>query len=243
MGGRLNLGLFTSFWVIAALPAMAQVTVSAADLGNAENGQQLWEYDCAACHEIGPDARDGIGPHLNGIFGRRAGAHDGFAYSESLQRMGRDGLIWDFARLDAFIADPYALASDTRMGYAGMEDPQERADLLAYLRLFSDSPANIPEAQPTARRVEMDLPPEVLAIRGDREWGEYLASECTTCHQRSGAAAGIPSITFWPEDRFVVAMHAYRAGLRPHQVMQNVASRLTDEDIAALASYFATIDE
>jgi cytochrome c len=68
-------------------------------------------------------------------------------------------------------------------------------------------------------------------------------AECTTCHQRDGAAEGIPSITNWPEERFVVAMHAYREGLRPHQVMQTVARRLDDEEIAALAAYFATIDD
>lgn len=228
---------------LAASPVGAQSGIGAEELGDADNGRELWEYECAACHEMGRDAQDGIGPHLNGIYGRRAAASEVFVYSDSIRRMGRDGLVWRFRTLDAYIQDPYALVSGTRMSYPGLESAQERADLLAFIRLFSDSPANIPEAEPTARRIEIELPPEVLAIRGDREWGEYLGSECATCHQRDGAAEGIPSITYWPEERFVVAMHAYREGLRPHQVMQSVSRRLTDEDIAALAAYFGTIDD
>ncbi|MGY6705187.1 c-type cytochrome [Roseinatronobacter sp.] len=221
----------------------AQTGSGAEPLGNAEHGAELWEYECAACHEMGRGAENGIGPHLTRIYGRRAADVDGFTYSDSIERMGRDGLRWTFRTLDAYIENPYALVSGTRMSYPGLPDAQDRADILAFMRQFSDMPANIPEAEPTARRIEIELPPEVLAIRGDREWGEYLASECTTCHQRDGAAMGIPSITYWPEDRFVVAMHAYKEGLRPHAVMQNVARRLDNEEIAALAAYFATIDD
>jgi len=228
--------------ICISAPPMAQGQ-SASALGDAHRGAALWDTECAACHLIGPGAENDIGPHLNRLFGRRAGALAGFAFSPSIQRMGRDGLHWDHRTLDAYIANPYALVSDTRMAYPGLDDPQDRSDLLAFVRLHSDMPADIPESAPTARRLEVELPPEVLDLEGDRAWGEYLASECTTCHQRDGAARGIPSITHWPEERFVVAMHAYREGLRPHQVMQSVARRLTDEDIAALATYFATIDD
>lgn len=228
---------------LATVPAAAQIGPSAEPLGDAERGAELWEMECAICHEMGQGARNDIGPHLTRVYGRRAAALDGFVYSDSIVRMGRDGLYWTFRTLDAYIENPYALVSGTRMSYPGLDDPADRADLLAYIRLFSDQPANIPEAEPTARRLEIELPPEVLAIRGDREYGAYLASECTTCHQRDGAALGIPSITHWPEDRFVVAMHAYREGLRPHQVMQTVARRLDNEEIAALAAYLATIDD
>ncbi|WP_420793474.1 c-type cytochrome [Roseinatronobacter alkalisoli] len=228
---------------LGAAPLAAQTGSGAVPLGDAARGAGLWEQECAACHEMGRGAENGIGPHLNRIFSRRAAGLDDFVYSGSITRMGRDGLRWTYRTLDAYIENPYALVSGTRMSYAGLPDAQDRADLLGYIRQFSDMPEDIPEAEPTARRVEIDLPPEVLAIRGDREWGEYLASECLTCHQRDGAAMGIPSITHWPEDRFVAAMHAYKEGLRPHSVMQNVARRLDNEEIAALAAYFATIDD
>ena len=77
---------------------------------------------------------------------------------------------------------------------------------------------------------------------GDPDYGEYLASECKTCHQQSGADDGIPSITHWPEEDFVVAMHAYKQKVRPHPVMQMMAGRLTDEEIAALAAYFKDLE-
>ncbi|WP_114966699.1 c-type cytochrome [Alkalilacustris brevis] len=233
---------------IAAAVSLTALTGQAAaqtavPLGDEDHGAALWQAECAACHQIGAGAEHDIGPHLNRVFGRRAGSLEGFAYSDSIARMGRDGLRWDIRTLDAYIENPYSLVSGTRMAYPGLPGAEDRADLIAFLRVYSDAPSDIPGAPPTARRVEPDLPEEVLAIEGDREYGQFLASECTTCHQRGGAAQGIPSITNWPEERFVVAMHAYRQGLRPHDVMQSVARRLDDEQIAALASYFATIDD
>lgn len=210
----------------------------AAEFGDPGKGEAAFAQ-CRSCHQVGQGASDRIGPHLNGIFGRRAGAHEGFRYSDDMSMMGADGLTWERNTLDAYLENPKALVSRTRMNFAGLKDAQERADILAYLRTYSASPQNIPEAAPTAQAREVELPPEVLAIVGDDEYGEYLSSECKTCHLASGADAGIPAITQWPEDDFVVAMHAYKRKLRPHPVMQMMASRLSNEEIAALAAYFA----
>ena len=108
--------------------------------------------------------------------------------------------------------------------------------------VFSDDPANIPEAAPTAIGTDHDLDPDILALQGDPEYGEYLATECLTCHRADGSAEGIPSITRWPEEDFVVAMHAYKEKLRPHPVMQMMAGRLSNEEIAALAAYFKDLE-
>jgi cytochrome c len=210
-------------------------------LGDAEKGAEVFDQ-CIGCHEIGKGAVDNIGPHLNGIFGRRAGAHADYPYSESLARAGADGLIWDARTLDAYIANPLALVSKTRMSFPGLEDKAERADLLAYLRVYSDDPSNIPEAAPTGRATDHNVDPAILALEGDPEYGEYLATECLTCHKADGSADGIPSITLWPEDAFVIAMHAYKDKLRPHPVMQMMAGRLSNEEIAALAAYFAELE-
>ena len=134
------------------------------------------------------------------------------------------------------------MTSGTRMSFRGIKDAADRANLIAYLRTFSDDPANIPEADPTAQATDHDLDPAILALVGDPEYGEYLSGECTTCHQASGGDAGIPSITLWPEEDFVVAMHAYKNKQRNHPVMQMVAGRLGDEEIAALAAYFAKVE-
>lgn len=210
-------------------------------LGDAKAGEVVFTK-CTGCHEIGPSASDRIGPHLNGIFGRRAAAHEGYAYSTSMVRAGDDGLIWTAETLGAYLENPRALVSKTRMSFRGLKDAKDRADVLAYLRGFSDNPADIPSAEPTANPTDHDLDPTILAIQGDPEYGEYLASECLTCHKRDGTSDGIPGITLWPVDDFVVAMHAYKRKLRPHPVMQMMAGRLNDEEIAALAAYFKDLE-
>jgi cytochrome c len=176
---------------------------------------------------------------LNGIFGRRAGAVEDYRnYSKAMLREGADGLTWSLDKLDVYIENPKSLVTKTRMNFRGIKDRQERLDVIAYLRKFSDDPSNIPEAAPTAAPRDPEVDPAILAIAGDPDYGEYLSGECVTCHQKSGADKGIPSITGWPVEDFVVAMHAYRKKARPHPVMQLIAGRLSDEEIAGLAAYF-----
>jgi cytochrome c len=227
----------------AAAPAEPDTQVADAGplLGDPEKGAGIYRL-CSSCHQLGEGAENRTGPHLNLIFGRRAGAIDGFKYSKGMERAFDDGLVWDAEHLDAYIENPKALISGTRMSFRGIKDAQDRHDLIAYLRQFSDNPQDIPESAPTMDAPEVELPPEILAIVGDKDYGEYLASECLTCHKRDGADDGIPSITFWPTEDFVIAMHAYKKKLRPHPVMQMMAGRLDDEEIAALAAYFAELE-
>ena len=226
------------------LPLLAALATGAAaeTLGDADKGAALFASECKQCHMVGPDAKNRVGPSLNRVYGRRAGSVKGFSYSKSMARMGADGMSWTVARLDAYIEHPKALVSGTKMNYRGLADPTQRHDLMAFLRDYSDSPQDIPEAEPTARKITSDLPAEILGLKGDPEYGEYLSAECTTCHQKDGSTAGIPSITNWPEEDFVAAMHSYKVKLRPHPVMQMMAGRLSNEEIAALAAYYAGID-
>lgn len=226
----------------AALVAIcAAGAVWAEKIGDAEAGARVFAK-CKGCHQVGDGAKDKIGPHLNGVFGRKAAAHEGYRYSEAMQRAGDDGLIWTAETLEAYVENPRALVSKTRMSFRGLKKPEDRANLLAYLRAFSDNPSDLPEAEPTAVATDHDLDPAILALEGDPEYGEYLASECLTCHQTDGSADGIPSITLWPTEDFVVAMHAYKRKLRPHPVMQMMAGRLNDEEIAALAAFFKDLE-
>lgn len=226
---------------LALTAGMAVGGAAAEELGDADKGADVFRQ-CKACHQIGEGAENRIGPQLNGIFGRPAGSVEGGKYSKSMLRMGDDGLVWTYDTLDAYIENPKALVSKTRMNFRGIKDAEDRANLLVFLRAYSDNPADIPEAEPTATATDHDLDPAILAIQGDPEYGEYLASECTTCHQSDGDNDGIPSITNWPTDDFVVAMHAYKRKLRPHPVMQMMAGRLSDEEIAALAAYFRDLE-
>ena len=228
--------------VIVTLAALFVAGASFAEQrGDAEKGAAVFKK-CKSCHQVGAGAKNRVGPHLNNIFGRVAGSDADAKYSGSMKRAGVDGLIWTAEKLDAFIENPKALVSRTRMSFRGISDAGDRADLIAYLRVYSDDPANIPEPEPTAILHDPVLDAAVLALVGDPEYGEYLGSECRTCHQPSGANDGIPGISGWPTEDFVVAMHAYKQKLRPHPVMQMMAGRLSDEEIAALAAYFKDLE-
>lgn len=221
--------------------AVLNTVVAADDFGDAEAGEIVFKK-CKSCHEVGAGATNKVGPHLNSLFGRPAAGLDDFKYSKSFERAGSNGLEWHAETLDAFLENPRSYTSGTRMSFRGLEDKTDRANLIAFLRLYSDDPANIPEADPTATGTDHDLDPTILAIQGDPEYGEYLSSECKTCHQADGADEGIPSIVYWPEGDFVIAMHAYKNKQRPHPVMQMIAGRLNDEEIAALAAYFQSFE-
>lgn len=79
---------------------------------------------------------------------------------------------------------------------------------------------------------------------GDRALGEYLSSECATCHQTSGRqAGGVPAIIGYPADQFVALMDAYRQRHRENEVMRTIAARLSDDEIAALAAYYGSLKQ
>lgn len=83
----------------------------------------------------------------------------------------------------------------------------------------------------------------LLSLEGDPLYGEYLASECTSCHNVSGIDRGIPVLSGWTDEDLAIALHSYRVKDIEHPVMNMIAGRLGDEEIAALAAYFATLEE
>ncbi len=220
---------------VMSVPAFAE------EIGDVDMGARVFKK-CAACHQVGAEAKDRVGPHLNEIFGRSAAVNEGYRYSDGLKNAAADGLVWDLEHLDAYLENPKSLVTGTRMNFRGLSEPEDRANVLAFLRQYSDNPSNYPEAEPTAIAPEVELAPEILNIVGDRDYGEYLASECSTCHQRDGSDQGIPAIVNWPAEDFVVVMHAYKRKIRPHPVMQMMAGRLSNEEIAALAVYFEELE-
>ncbi|WP_425043503.1 c-type cytochrome [Primorskyibacter sp. S87] len=231
---------------LAAFCAPAAAEEHAASIGDIERGERVFQQKCGSCHAIGDGAahgtEPGTGPHLNNIFDRTIAQFDDFTYSEGIYRARRDGMVWDLEHLDAYLTNPKLLVSGTNMDFRGMDDPVERGDVLAYLRGFSSNPQDIPEAAPTALKQDVELDADILAIVGDPEYGEYLSTECVTCHQTSGDYDGIPAITGWYAEDFVLAMHAYKRKIRVHPVMQMMAGRLSDEEIAALAAYFGALE-
>ena len=215
------------------------LSAAAADAGDPERGAALWKK-CKTCHQIGEGAENRVGPVLTDVIGRAAGAVEGFHYSKAMQAAGAGGLVWDVETLDKFLAEPKAVVDQTRMSFRGLRDAGDRADLIAFLQ--TNSAGDPPAAGTEDPAAEIVVDPAVLALQGDRDYGEYLSSECLTCHQATGKDDGIPSITGWPAENFVIALHAYKQKVRAHPVMQMMAGRLSDEEIAALAAYFQTLE-
>jgi cytochrome c len=109
--------------------AVAPLAASGLPRGDPARGEQIYSR-CFACHAID---RDRTGPRHAGLFGRRAGSIADFQYSAAMRKAGVNGLVWTEASLDSFLKDPASVVPGTRMGYAGVKDDQERADLIAYL--------------------------------------------------------------------------------------------------------------
>ncbi|MCF6320371.1 MAG: hypothetical protein L3J32_01190 [Rhizobiaceae bacterium] len=80
-------------------------------------------------------------------------------------------------------------------------------------------------------------------VKGDFEYGEYLAAECVTCHSATGKDKGIPPITGWDAEGFISVMNAYKIKDLENPAMQLIAARLDEEQMASLALYFATLPE
>jgi cytochrome c len=100
--------------------------------GDVTRGEARFQ-DCAACHKLEAGSNN-VGPSLHGIFERKAAALTDFRYSPAMKR---SGISWTPETLDKFITDPQAAVPANRMPYAGMANPNDRADLIAYLQKMS----------------------------------------------------------------------------------------------------------
>jgi cytochrome c len=112
--------LGVSFSALIVLPAMAQ---------DAEEGEKVFKK-CQACHVVDKE-QNRVGPHLVGIIGRKAGAVEGFKYSDAMKESGK---VWDEATIDAYLADPKGYIPKNKMAFAGLKKPEERAAVIAYLK-------------------------------------------------------------------------------------------------------------
>jgi cytochrome c len=97
-------------------------------------GEALFNQQCRACHQVGENARNGLGPHLNGLFSRAAGSVSGFGYSEAFRRPPVGGRPWTAESFAAFLRNPREAVPGTRMVYRGLQDEALLAQLADYLR-------------------------------------------------------------------------------------------------------------
>ena len=87
---------------------------------------------CRACHTIGPDKMNLVGPHLYGVFGRKSGTEPGYTFTEA---MTAHNVTWDFDTLDTYLAAPQSVVKGTKMSYQGIQNETDRRNLIAWLKL------------------------------------------------------------------------------------------------------------
>jgi cytochrome c2 len=92
-------------------------------------GKSVFSSVCSICHSIQP-GKNGVGPSLFGVVGRKTGSVPGFHYSPANQNAN---LTWDTATLDKYLQGPRTVIPGTLMTYSGLKDDTKRADLIAYL--------------------------------------------------------------------------------------------------------------
>jgi cytochrome c len=105
----------------------------AANAQSAENGEAVFKV-CKACHQVGASAKNGVGPLLNGIVGRKAGSVEGYSYSDANKEAGAGGLVWTEEKLITYLEKPATFMPKTKMAFAGVKDEADRKDLVAYLK-------------------------------------------------------------------------------------------------------------
>lgn len=89
---------------------------------------------CMACHQVGPNVKNGIAPVLNGVVGRPAGQYPEYNYSSANKK---SGLTWDEATLARYLRAPNKVVPGTKMIFAGLKKDQEISDVIAYLKQFA----------------------------------------------------------------------------------------------------------
>jgi cytochrome c len=117
------------------LPALAVVGLAlapAAQAQNADAGRTVFNQ-CRACHTIDAGGRNGVGPNLHGIVGRRAASIENFRYSASMRTVAEGGLVWTPENLNRYLANPKDLVPQGSMAFAGLRNEQQRNDLIAWL--------------------------------------------------------------------------------------------------------------
>lgn len=154
--------------VLGASSIVVGAVVADVPAGDSARGAEAFLV-CSACHAVDPGGAALIGPNLHGVVGRPLASAPGFDYSPELKAVGG---TWTPAEIDRFLANPAAFAPGTRMGFVGVTDAAERANLIAYLATLGEG-----QGAPQAAAVA-DFGPDWPAGPGQAETGQL----CNACH-------------------------------------------------------------
>lgn len=121
---------FAVFACALALPLTAQAE------GDAEKGEKVFKK-CSICHEVGPEAKNKVGPILNNVLGRKAGEGGDFKYSPAMIEAGEKGIVWSDENLHQYLEKPRDFIPKNKMAFVGLKKESDRDDVVAYLKQFS----------------------------------------------------------------------------------------------------------
>lgn len=115
----------------AAVPSFVPVALAASEAGNVSRGRQVYDKQCLVCHSLEPEFHK-EGPSLHKIWGKKAGSVPYFGKYKGLK--GASGIVWNEKTLEQWLTDPRAMVDGRDTGMTlRLEDPQQRADVIAYL--------------------------------------------------------------------------------------------------------------
>ncbi len=121
---------------LMAAVALALAVPARAQEGDPTAGAKVFKK-CAACHTLDAGGKSRIGPDLYGVVGRTTGTLAGFSYSEVLKQAGADGHVWTEEEISSFLENPKAKYPGTKMTFVGLKKPEDRADVIAYIKSAS----------------------------------------------------------------------------------------------------------
>ncbi len=205
-------------------------------MANADPAQgQAITKKCATCHSFEQGGPAKVGPNLWGILGNHHAHMEGFAYSPAMAAL--KDKIWDYEALNEFLVNPKADIPGTKMGFAGLKKPEERADVIAYLRSLADTPLPLPDqaaidatkqaaeapaaeasaAEPstsdagTQEAAASEGTVDILALikTADPAKGQGVAKKCAACHSFDEGGPAKVGPNLW---NVVGAPHAHMEG-------------------------------
>jgi cytochrome c len=123
----------TTFIKVSVLATALVWSANAFAAGDAVHGEQVFKQ-CKVCHAVGPGAKAGVGPEQNNLIGSKAGSRPGYNYSPAMKEAGEKGLVWTEESVEKYLENPKGLVPGTKMIFPGLKKPEDRADVIAYLK-------------------------------------------------------------------------------------------------------------
>ena len=122
-----------TFMKVSVLTVASLWSATAYAEGDAAKGEAVFKQ-CKVCHAVGAGAKPGVGPVQNAVVGSKAGTRAGYNYSPGMKEAGEKGLVWTEENLDKYLENPRAMVPGTKMIFPGLKKPEDRANVIAYLK-------------------------------------------------------------------------------------------------------------